>query len=254
MLPFWVLLLLTMAFVLVPIRIGQWLGRRAVRRGGQLDDAPIGSVVGAALGLLAFMLAFTFQITSNRFDTRKQLLLDEVSSLREAYLRASLLPEPHRAESQKLLRDYIDLRAEVAPEFGIMHLAVDRSEQIHRALWAQVEALAALDRNSEVYALFTSSVNDVITLHHKRATVLLQYKIQPVILWVLFFITFFSMLILGYQFGVDGKGDFVVHLALALIFSGVMWLILALDRPEEGLLSVNQQVLISLQQQIHAVR
>jgi hypothetical protein len=254
MLGFWGVLLLTIAFVLVPIQIGQRLGQRTVRRGGALNDSPIGSVVGAALGLLAFMLAFTFQITANRYDTRKQLLLDEVSALREAYLRASLIPEPHRTESQKLLRDYVDLRVEVAPEHGIKHLATDHSEQIHRALWAQAEALAALDRSSEVYSMFTSSVNDVITLHHKRATVLLHYSIPAVILWVLYFIAFFSMLILGYQFGVDGKGDFVVHLALALTFSGVMWLILALDHPEEGFLKVNQQPLISLQEQIHGNR
>jgi len=54
--------LLTIAFILVPIQVGQQLGRRAVKRSGELHDAPVGSVVGAALGLLAFTLAFTFQI------------------------------------------------------------------------------------------------------------------------------------------------------------------------------------------------
>jgi hypothetical protein len=251
MLPFWGVLLLTILFILVPIQIGQRLGRRAVKLAGELHDAPIGSVVGAALGLLAFMLAFTFQITTNRLDTRKQLLLDEVGSIRDAYLRAALLPEPQRTESRKLLRDYVDVRVEVAANHGILHLALGRSEEIHRALWAQAKALAALDRNSEIYAMFTSSLNDIIDLHNKRVTVLLHYKIPPVILWVLYFIAFFSMLILGFQFGITGKGNFMVHLALALIFSAVMWLILALDRPEEGFLKVNQQPMISLQKQIH---
>jgi hypothetical protein len=251
MLPFWGVLLLTILCILVPIQIGQRLGRRAVKLAGELHDAPIGSVVGAALGLLAFMLAFTFQITTNRLDTRKQLLLDEVGSIRDAYLRAALLPEPQRTESRKLLREYVDLRVGVAPTHGILHLAIARSEEIHRALWAQAEALAALDRSSEVYSLFTSSLNDVINVHNKRVTVLLYYKIPPVILWVLYFIAFFSMLILGYQFGITGKGNIMIHLALALIFSAVMWLILALDRPEEGFLKVNQQPLFSLQKQIH---
>lgn len=251
LLPFWGVLLLTIFSILVSIQFGQRLGRRAVRRSGELSDAPLGSVVGAALGLLAFMLAFTFQITTNRFDTRKQLLLDEVDSIRDAYLRASLLPEPQRTESRKLLREYVDLRVAVASKHGILHLAVKRSEEIHRALWTQAEALASLDRSSEVYALFTSSLNDVINLHNKRATVLLHYKVPPIIMWVLYFIAFFSMMILGYQFGISGKANFVVDLSLALIFSAVMWLILALDRPEEGFLKVNQQPLLSLQKQIH---
>jgi hypothetical protein len=251
MLPFWTVLLLTILFILVPIQIGQRLGRAAVKRAGALHDAPIGSVVGAALGLLAFMLAFTFQITTNRLDTRKELLLDEVGSIRDAYLRASLLPEPQRTECRKLLREYVDRRAEVAASHGIQHLAITRSEEIHRALWTQAEALAALDRSSEVYSMFTSSVNDVIRLHHKRVTVLLYYKIPPVILSVLYFIAFCSMLVLGFQFGISGRGNIIVHLALAFIFSGVMWLVLALDRPEEGFLKVNQQPLFSLQKQIH---
>jgi ABC-type multidrug transport system fused ATPase/permease subunit len=249
--PFWGMLLLTILSILIPIKIGERLGQRAVKKSGELHDAPIGSVVGAALGLLAFMLAFTFQITTNRFDTRKQLLLDEVGSIRDAYLRASLLPEPHRTATRNLLREYVDLRASVASRDGILHLAIPRSEELHRALWAHVEALAALDRSSEIYALFTSSVNDLISLHNRRVTVLLHYKIPPVILYVLYFIAFCAMVILGFQFGISGRGTMLVHASLALIFSAVIWLILALDRPEEGFLKVNQQPLLALERQIH---
>jgi hypothetical protein len=251
MLPLWGVLLLTILCILVAIQIGQCLGRYAVKRWGKLQEAPVGSVVGAALGLLAFMLAFTFQITTNRFDTRKELLLEEVGSIRDTYLRASLLPEPQRTESRTLLREYVDQRLNVAADRVDLQQVVARSEKIHRALWVQAESLAALDRSSEVYALFTSSLNNVIDLHYKRVTVLLHYKLQPVILWVLYFIAFVSMMILGFQYGISGKAHFVVDLSLALIFSAVMLLILALDRPEEGFLKINQQPLLSLQKQIH---
>ncbi|MEO8307523.1 MAG: hypothetical protein ABI616_05735 [Pseudomonadota bacterium] len=220
LLPSWAVLLLTIFFILLPIQVGYRLGRFATQQ-ESYNDAPIGSVVGAALGLLAFMLAFTFQIATNRLDSRKQLLLDEVSSLRETYLRASLLPEPQRSESQALVRQYVDLRVASSPLRGVKHLATTESQEIHAKLWAQVESLAALDRSSEVYALFTSSVSDVITLHYKRMTVLVHYKIPSVILWVLYCIAFLSMLIL------------------------------ALDRPEEGFLKVNQQPMNALQMQIH---
>jgi hypothetical protein len=59
------------------------------------------------------------------------------------------------------------------------------------------------------------------------------------------------MMILGFQYGISGKANFVVDLSLALIFSAVMLLILALDSPEEGFLKINQQPLLSLQKQIH---
>jgi hypothetical protein len=65
----------------------------------------------ASLGLLAFFLAFTFGMAGSRFDDRKKLVLEEANTIGTTYLRAELLPEPHRTEIQTLLREYIDLHA-----------------------------------------------------------------------------------------------------------------------------------------------
>ena len=58
--------------------------------------------MGSTLGLLAFMLAFTFGMSGTRFDARKQLVLDEASAVLRAYQRAQLLPEPQRSECSRL--------------------------------------------------------------------------------------------------------------------------------------------------------
>ena len=79
----------------------------------------------------------------------------------------------------------------------------------------------------------------------------LEYRIPPAILGVLFIITFLSMLALGYQFGISGKGSFRINLLLAIVFALVMFLILALDRPETGLAKLNQKPMFTLQKQIH---
>lgn len=78
----------------------------------------------------------------------------------------------------------------------------------------------------------------------------LEYRIPPAILWVLTIITFLSMLALGYQFGISGKGSFRINLLLAIVFAMVMFLILALDRPETGLAKMNQKPMLTLQQQL----
>ena len=61
-------------------------------------QAPVGAIVGAILGLLAFLLAFTFGMAASRFETRRELVLDEANAIGTTYLRAALLPEPHRVE------------------------------------------------------------------------------------------------------------------------------------------------------------
>ena len=187
----------------------------------------------------------------NRWDAIKQLVLDEFSDVKDAYLRANLLPEPQRSQSKQLLLEYVDLMVVLVKDKSAIEQVLTRSQELHTALWTQAVALAEQDRSSEVYALFTSSLNEVVDLHNTRVSVALHYRIHPMILWVLYFIGLFSMLMLGFQFGISGKGNFVIHLALALVFTAVMWLILALNYPEKGIITVNPQPLLTLQQQLH---
>src|SRR5574339_1259325 len=87
--------------VLIPILLGQRYGQYRKKKTEEVQHAPVGSVVAAAFGLLAFMLAITFQITANRYDARKELLLEEVTDIRSTYLRAGLIPEPFRSNTKK---------------------------------------------------------------------------------------------------------------------------------------------------------
>src|SRR4030095_5610502 len=89
--------------VLIPILLGQRYGIYRKKKTEDVPHAPVGAVVGAAFGLLAFMLAITFQIAANRYNTRKQLLLKEVTNIRTGYLRAGLIPEPYSSSTKKFL-------------------------------------------------------------------------------------------------------------------------------------------------------
>jgi ABC-type multidrug transport system fused ATPase/permease subunit len=246
--------LIPLLVVLIPIFMGQRYGIYRSKKTEDMQHTPVGTVVGSTFGLLAFMLAFTFQIVSNRYDTRKELLVAEVTNIRTAYLRAGLIPEPFRTETRNLLVEYVDLRIQVAGDPSkIGHLRT-RSQQILDTFWSYSEKLGELDRSSENYSLFISSINDLVDNYNQRITMALEFRIPVVILWALFIITFFSMLALGYQFGISGKGSFRINLLLGVIFAVVMFLILALDRPETGLAQVNQKPMYTLQQQLQVMQ
>jgi hypothetical protein len=236
--------------VLIPILVGQRFGIKRSKKPETIQHAPIGTVVGAAFGLLAFMLAITFQIAANRFDERKELLLDEVTNIRTTYLRAGLIEEPINTETKKLLVEYVDLRIEVGKDISKLEQSMNRSQQILDTLWSYTEKLATKDRSSEIYALYTTSVNDLVDNYNQRITMTLEYRIPAAILVLLFIIAFLSMFALGYQFGTSGKGNFGINLLLAIIFALVMFLILMIDRPEMGLAKLNQKPIITLQQQL----
>jgi hypothetical protein len=54
--------------------------------------------------------------------------------------------------------------------------------------------------------------------------------------------------LLGFQFGLSGKGSLMIFLLLALAFSTVMFLILVLDNP--ALSRLNQKPLLTLKDQL----
>jgi hypothetical protein len=237
--------------VLIPIFIGQRYGVYVSNKSSDLQHASVGSVVGAAFGLLAFMLAFTFQMTAERYNNRKELLLDEVTNIRTLYLQGGLIGEPIRSDTKKLLVEYVDLRVQMVGDTAKLRYALTRSQEILDKLWTFTETLAEQDRSSEVYALYTTSVNKLVDNYNQRITMTFEYRLPVMILLVLFIIAFLSMLVLGYQFGISGKGGMVINMLLAFIFAMVMMLILALDRPELGLSKLNQKPVLTLQNQLH---
>jgi hypothetical protein len=60
------------------------------------------------------------------------------------------------------------------------------------------------------------------------------------------------MLTLGYHFGISGKGSYRMNLLISIVFAVVMFLILALDRPETGLARPGQKPVLTLHKQLHS--
>src|SRR3954470_11707930 len=112
--PVWVFVIVVELITLLPIEVGQRLGARRRRNGDPEPAAPVGNVVGATLLLLGFMVALTLGNATARFDARKTALIDGVNAIETAYRNASLLPEPHPAEIQRLLREYVEIRLDMA--------------------------------------------------------------------------------------------------------------------------------------------
>ena len=160
---------------------GYRLGKYRRSRSEQEKEAPVGAMVGSTLGLLAFMLAFTFGLAATRFDTRRQLLLDEANAIGTTYLRAGMLPN-QREDIRALLRDYVDARLE-AVRSGNVTEGIRRSEHLHDQLWAQAVAVGENNPTSIVVGLFVQSLNEVIDLHAKRVTAGLRSRI-PGAIWV----------------------------------------------------------------------
>lgn len=254
-LPLWLIFLLTVAIVIGSIEAGYRLGRsRRVQRDSaaeQEKEAPVGTIVAATLGLLAFMLGFTFSLSASRFDSRRMVVLEESNAVGTAWLRAGLLPAPQGKTIQRLLGEYVAARLEAVqanrPQAGIA-----KSEALHTALWAQAKEVADQDSHSIITGLFIQSLNEVIDLHSKRVLLSLHNRIPEMVWLVLYSIAILSMAALGYQEGLSGSRRSLAVGALAVTFTVVILLIVDLDQPNKGLLRVSQGTLLELQKSISA--
>ena len=251
LLPIWGVFLATVAVVLLAVEGGFRLGQYRRRRSEQEDRPPVGEMVAATLALLAFMLAFTFGLAASRFDVRRDLVIDEANAIGTTYLRAGLLPEPHRSDVRSLLREYVDVRLE-AVQPGKLSRSIGRSEELHARLWAHAVAVGEKNPGSIVVGLFIASLNEVIDLHAKRLALGVRNRIPGTIWAALSFVAIIGTSVMGYHAGLAGSGRSLALLALVLAFSAVVTLIADLDRPQEGLLRVSQQTMIDLQKTLAA--
>jgi hypothetical protein len=253
--PIWAFIIFVEVITLAPLEFGQRMGARRQRNPNHEPEGPVGNVVGATLVLLGFMVALTLGAATSRFDARKEALIDGVNAIESAYRDAGLLPDPHPAEVRALLREYVEVRLEMPS----LYHDPDRLRQLdarvrvlQQSLWSHAQALAIADRNSEIYALFASSLNEVFRVHNKRVILGAQFRI-PFLVWaVLVIVTMVSMFGVGFQFGLAGNRSLIANAVLALTFALVMVIIFDLDQSGRGVINVSQQPMYDLRERMRA--
>lgn len=247
--PIWALFAITIAIVLLSIEAGYRLGSVAHARSEDEKEPPASNVAAAVLGLLSFMLAFTFGIVWDRYDDRKALVRAEANAIRSAYVRSDFLPAPDGIQAKQLLRHYLDARLAVAQrgvaESPRIQASMEDAIGIHRRLWAMAVVNAEKDMNSDVAALYIESLNEVAAVHASRVAVGVQARVPLGIWLVLYGLTVSAMMSIGYHTGIVASRRSMSTLILATSFAMVIVLIATLDRPS-GFIRVSQQPLIDL--------
>jgi hypothetical protein len=253
--PVWALFLAAALLLRAAIEGGYRLGRWRHRYRPDEKDQPVGAMVASILGLLALVLGFTFSLSATRFEARRQAALDEANAIGTTYLRSKLLPLPERDEVGDELRQYVEARLQGAHSSDRSGLdsAIERSEALHRELWAAALSASA-KRDSPMTALFVESLNELIDVHAKRLYTSIRSRIPLVIWGALLGLSFLAFLGVGYQCGLSATRRSPTMLAFVLAFSFVLYLIADLDRPQEGLLRVGQQSIVDVQEMLRADR
>jgi hypothetical protein len=250
--PLWLIVLGSVALIALAIELGYRTGSAVGRRSEREKESPVSAVTGTILALLAFMLAFTFGIVSNRYDARKELVREQAITISTAYQRTDFLPDAEREASQDLFRTYMDILVEAGenPDSDDLPAQIAQLSEINAQLWAMGVEQARLAPESEMLGLYMASLNSVGDVQALRVAIAVQARIPNGIWFALSTLVLLGMFAVGYQVAIAKSRRSWILVVLAFSFATVVALIAVLDNPDSGYLPVSQQPLIDVQASI----
>ena len=248
--PIW---MVAVAFVVVTLgcyevgfRIGRWWQDRMPGE----QEGPTGVLVGAILGLMAFMLAVTMGMASDRFDARRGLVVQEANAIGRTYLEADYLPQPAADRIKELLREYLPLRIADTSDRAQVQADFLQSQDLHTEMWAITTEVAQSGYLPDLVSSFGDSLAEIRSIHETRTVARDYARVPETVLWLLLVGSALSLGMVGYSAGLTGRRSVLSAGAMVLVLGAVLVLVIDLDRPQEGFLHVSQQALLDVQQSI----
>ncbi len=227
--------------LLIGVEVGyrgyRWLWPREDERSHSPDF-----LLSAALGLLSLLLGFTFSLSLARYDARRALVGQEANAIGTVWRRSQVLPEPFRDEYRGLLTQYAEARL----HWSETDVSLAATNDLQQRLWAVTERVAEvqqlqLPQWGVIQALGEAEDAQAARIQARRA------RIPSHVVDSLFLYSVLSMVMLGYILAVKGRRQYIAS-GLVLVLVSLAWvLIVDLDRPLGGAITVSQQPLIDLQ-------
>jgi hypothetical protein len=237
--------------MLLFLEIGRRIGERWIAKDHDAAKQGLGAVEGAVFGLLGLLIAFTFSGAGVRFDTRRQLIVEETNAIGTAYLRLDMLPASVQPSLREYFRRYLDSRLAIyqkLPDVAAAKEELAKSNDLQTEIWRQaVAAVRAEGAPPAAAVLLLPALNEMFDITTTR-TMAIQLHPPAVVFVMLFGLALLASMLAGYGMA-GGKARKWLHMfGFALIMSLSAYVILDLEFPRLGLIRVDafDQALVDL--------
>jgi len=248
----WVIVLVLMGAMMLAAEIGYQVGRRWPMRAGETSGRYFIAVQGSLLALLALLLGFTFNMSTQRYETRRRLVMDDADALGALWRQNSLLAEPQRSQFEPLLRQYIELRADTAVLKGELTRAelASRTElatSLHGRMWDVVKTEVQGEHPAKGIEAMIPLLGGAQSLHRQR---IYAYgnRVPEIIIMMLFGTALTAMFAVGYSGGLTQQRGTLLRIMITLVVCGTVFTILDLDTPRRGQIRVEQTPMLWMRQ------
>lgn len=178
-----------------------------------------------------------------RYNNRSQAVIHEANAIGTALLRTDLLPQPYDSITYALLQNYVDLRLAINntsyAQVNDQHTLNDETKKLQKMIWIIAVRAAEVDPRPVTTGYFIDALNSMIDAHGER-NALLQLHVPEVILFLLFIVFIMSGALIGYSSGLGRRRTTIPTMMMTFLISLVVFIIIDLDRPKRGIITVNQ--------------
>ena len=222
------------------LELGRRLGRRRQGRDQESSRAGLGAVEGAVFALMGLVIAFTFSGAAARFDTRRQLIVEEANAIGTAWLRVDLLPPTAQPELRDLFRRYLDQRLAVYQKRAGMSVAredMEKANALQGEIWGRVVAVCQ-QAPSPVVAQIIPALNQMFDIASTR-TAAIQMHPPAMVFAMLGVLTLMSALLAGYAMAGGRTRSWIHLIGFAVIVAGTVYVIVDFEFPRMGIIRVD---------------
>lgn len=215
-------------------------GRRGRARGAaELTESKLGD---ASLAILGLLLAFTFSMALNKYDRRRDALVNDSNAIGDLYTCASLIAEPQGGKLRAVLRDYTELRV------AIGNTASPTNEEIRTAL-ARFDAMLvrmtqlvreSIEAGTPIAVPLTQSLNEIQSAQTSRLAAI-RDRLPSGTMLLLAVAACLTSALVGREQAASKKPSLAGTAAFIVIVSLTVCVTVDLNHPTRGVIRTSQE-------------
>ena len=213
-------------------------------------EDPSSKFTDGSMALLGLLLAFTFAMALGRHDGRRIAVVADSNAIGDFFTCATLLKDPIRSRLQNVIRDYAHLRLEMdrdrIPQTR-QAAALQECRELQSRMTAHVAE--AVQEGTPIAVSLTNTLNNLTSSHASRLAAY-QESLPWSIVLLLLISAVTPAFLLGQQQGESTKFHFAGTFCFIFLVGLVIFVVLDLNQPARGLITVNLE---SLEQVVHSI-
>lgn len=236
------LLFLLLAFLFILLEIGRKVGVNHIASDPEGAKIGVSQVEGTIFALLGLLIAFTFYGASQRYDFRRQMIVQETNAIGTAWLRIDLLPTEVQPQMRMLFKQYANARLAVntkLPDIKASEEQIRIANDLQYKIWDLAIMANAKAANPTLGVVLLPSLNNMFDIATEHNISLITHP--PLIIFLtLVLLLCCSSFFLGYSMAGAKRPNWIHGLGYVFIMVLILFVIIDFEFPRVGVIKISK--------------